>query len=169
MLTHRCNKRSQIIDDNIPEYRKKKFNNLLASLTDDIALQAPGEYLVDDAITVVRVVLDDERRGLRVLLAVPVQYVQGGDEELVRILLLVSGEMARMCPDEVEQFMEDQRRLVARVELLEKTRDLADEAAVWLRAVMPIGQKVVAQQRRVDQRLDYAVHETSTAQVYQTT
>lgn len=53
--------------------------------------------------------------------------------------------------------------------LLEELGHLAHEARVALHlALVPVGQEEVAQQRRVRQRLDDAVHEAGVAQVDQT-
>lgn len=58
-----------------------------------------------------------------------VQNIEGCYEELMGILLLVARQVSGVGPDEVQQLVEDQRRLVAAVELLEQPGDLTDEAA----------------------------------------
>ena len=50
-------------------------------------------------------------------LAVSVQDVECGDEELVRVLLFIPGQMARVGPHQVQQFEWDVRRTQTRVEL----------------------------------------------------
>lgn len=49
--------------------------------------------------------------------AVPVQYVQRGDEELVSILLLITREVTCVGPHQVQQPEGNVGRTVARVEL----------------------------------------------------
>lgn len=87
-----------------------------AGSADDVTLQAPREYLINDAVATSVFFLF---RIFNAVHAVPVQHVQRGDEELVRVLLLVAREVARVRPDEVQQAVQRQRRLGARVELLE--------------------------------------------------
>lgn len=58
------------------------------------------------------------RAGARRTFAVPVQDVQGGDEELVRVLLLVPRQVPRVSPHQVQQLVRDVRGAVPRVELL---------------------------------------------------
>ena len=50
-------------------------------------------------------------------LAVAVQDIKGRYEELVGVLLLVPGQVSGVGPDEVEKFVEDQRRFITTVEL----------------------------------------------------
>lgn len=97
------------------------------------------------------------------------QHVEGGGEELVGVLLLVAGHTSDVLPHQVEQLVEAEGRLVARVELLKEIGDLADEAAGRLGAVVPVGEEVVTEQGRVDQGLHDAVHEARAAEVYQAT
>jgi len=56
--------------------------------------------------------------GRRRTFAVPVQDVQGGDEELVRVLLLVPRQVPRVSPHQVQQLVGDVGGAVPRVELL---------------------------------------------------
>ena len=48
------------------------------------------------------------------------EHIEGCDEELVRVLLLVAGEMSGVRPDEVQQAVGRVRRAHARVELHNK-------------------------------------------------
>lgn len=65
------------------------------------------------------------RAGLQVhTFAVPVQDVQGCDEELVGILLLVACEVPGVSPHQVQQLVRDVGRPVPRVKLL---REKANE------------------------------------------
>lgn len=47
------------------------------------------------------------------------QYIKRGNEELMGVLLLIAGEVARVGPNEMEKSVQGQRRLVAGVKLLE--------------------------------------------------
>jgi len=70
-----------------------------AGLTHHVRLQAPREDAVDDAAAGGAALAVHWLRAL----AVAVHDVQRGDEELVRVLLLVAGQVARVRPDEVQQ------------------------------------------------------------------
>ena len=50
----------------------------------------------------------------------PVQEVQGSDEELMGILLLVTSKMMGMGPDHVEKLVRGKGGFVSRIELLEE-------------------------------------------------
>lgn len=50
-----------------------------------------------------------------------VQDIQGSDEELVRVLLLVPRQVPRMSPHQVQQLVGDVGGAVPRVELLPET------------------------------------------------
>ena len=50
----------------------------------------------------------------------PVQEVQGSDEELVGVLLLVTSKMMSMGPDHVEELVRGKGGFVSRIELLEE-------------------------------------------------
>lgn len=111
----------------------------------------------------VRIILDQNRCSL----AMSVQHVEGGYEEFVSILLLVTRQMSRVRPYQVEQLVESQGCLTARVELLKEVRHLANQATGWLRTVMPISEEVIAQQRGMYQRLYDAVHKTGAPKIDQ--
>ena len=51
---------------------------------------------------------------------VAVEQVQSGDEKLVSVLLLVAGQVVSVLPSHVEQQVRHQRRLGARIKLLEQ-------------------------------------------------
>lgn len=93
-------------------------------------MQAPGEDLVNDAVTVVwivgflAIVVDS------VSFAVPMQYIQCCNEELMGILLLVACEVTCMSPHQVQQPEWNVGRTVARVELLKKLRHLTHQTGV---------------------------------------
>lgn len=82
----------------------------------------------------VRVIFDEYRSGL----AVPVEHVKGGYEEFVSVLLLVSRQVPRVGPYQMQQLMKRQRSLAARVKLLKEMRDFANETTARLRAVMTV-------------------------------
>ena len=101
---------------------------------------------------------------------VAVKQVQGGDEELVRVLLLVPGEVVRVGPDHVQQLVGREGGALATEEVLEQLRDLAHNARV-LRGCLthvPVREEVVPQLRGVDQHLHDAAHEARVAQIDQT-
>lgn len=103
------------IQRNIPKGIKGGGHSV-AGLTHHIALQHAREDLVDDAIALAIAMraaraagIGTAAAGTRTIAlalvlrlgfdAVPMQHIQGGDEELVRILLLVAGEVLGMVPD----------------------------------------------------------------------
>lgn len=96
--------------------------NVLASLTDNIALKAPSKYLIDDTFAVMRVVSDQYRSGF----AVSVKDVQCSDEEFMGVLLLITRQMFDMGPNQMEKFVKRQRGFVAGIELLEQVGYFAD-------------------------------------------
>ena len=61
---------------------------------------------------------------------VAVEQVQGGNEELVCVLLLVPGEVVGVGPDHVQQLVRREGRALATEEVLEQLRDLAHNARV---------------------------------------
>ena len=63
---------------------------------------------------------------------VAVKQVQGGDEELVRVLLLVPGEVVGVGPDHVQQLVGAEGVPVCTEKLLEELGDLTDDAGVLL-------------------------------------
>jgi len=87
----------------------------VAGLAHHVALQHPSEDLIDDAITLSIAVRAARAAGisaasrtravalalvLRLCLhTMPMQHIQGGDEELVCILLLVACQVLGMVPD----------------------------------------------------------------------
>lgn len=80
-------------------------------------MEFAGEQAVNDAFALPR------RRfasvgvqGLRVL----VQDVEGGDEELVRVVLLVAGQVLGVLPDQVQHAARDEGLAVPVVELLNR-------------------------------------------------
>ena len=85
----------------------------------------------------------------------PVQEVQGSDEELMGILLLVTSKMMSMGPDHVEELVRGKGGFVSRIELLEELWNLAHDALILLgcQAKMSIREEVIAEQRRVCQHL----------------
>ena len=60
------------------------------------------------------------------------KQVQGSDEELVSVLLLVPGQVMGVGPDHVEQLVRREGVPVGTEELLEELRDLTDDAGVLL-------------------------------------
>lgn len=170
------------IERDVPE-RIDGGRDAVARLADDVRLQSPGEDLIDDAGAVHRIWVVRRRRRrqrrcqftlLPVLiqfrvLAVSVQHVQRGNEELLGVLLLVARQMARMVPDQMEQTMQRQWHRHARIELLEQTADLADQTLGRQlgAALVAFGQEVVAQQWRMDERLHDAVHEAGGAEIHE--
>ena len=86
---------------------------LIFYLTDDVGLQLPREDRVHDAVAIGEV-------DLRPVDEVPVQEVQRGDEELVRVLLLVARQVVRMRPRHVQEDVRDERGLGAGVKLLRR-------------------------------------------------
>ena len=101
---------------------------------------------------------------------VAVEQVQGGDEELVRVLLLVPGEVVGVGPDHVQQLVRREGRALATEEVLEQLRDLAHNARVLRGRLthVPVREEVVPELRGVDQHLHDAAHEARVAQVDQT-
>jgi len=135
-----------------------------AALADHVGLQAAREDAVYDARARPAALAVLRLRALRV----PVQHVQRGDEELVRVLLLVAGQVARVRPDEVQQRLQQQGRLRAAVELLKQSRNLAHEAqrrVVVEVAHMLLREEEVSQQRGVCESLHDAAHEARVPQV----
>lgn len=102
------------VQRNVPK-RIVRGGHSVAGLAHHIALQHAREDLVNDAITLAVAMRTARVAGigstsraravalafvLRLCLhAVPMQHVQSGDEELVRILLLVAGQVLRMVPN----------------------------------------------------------------------
>jgi len=54
--------------------------------------------------------------------------VQSGDEKFMSVLLLVSGQMARVRPYEMEEAVRDVGSSHAGIKLLEESRHLTDQA-----------------------------------------
>lgn len=100
-------------------------------------------------------------------LAVAVQHVQRGDEELVRVLLFVPGQVTGVVPDQMQESVQRKGATVAVVELLEQFGHLADQTSLrcFNATLVAFGQKVVPEEWRVDERLHNAVHKASGAQV----
>lgn len=84
----------------------------LTGPADDVGLEAPREDAVYDAAAVVGVVGGEGGAG------VLVEDVEGGDEELVGVLLLVAGEVPRLRPHQVQHPVGDVRSPLAPVKLL---------------------------------------------------
>lgn len=76
----------------------------MAHLAGDVRLQPSCENLVYDTVAVVGVV---GLLSVIVTFAVPVQDIQGCDEELVCVLLLVACQVPGVSPHEVQQFVWD--------------------------------------------------------------
>ena len=95
------------------------------------------------------------RDNARLVDQMPVQEVQGSDEELMGILLLVTSKMMGMGPDHVEELVRGKGGFVSRIELLEELWNLAHDALILLgcQAKMSIREEVIAEQRRVCQHL----------------
>ena len=101
---------------------------------------------------------------------VAVEQVEGRDEELVGVLLLVPGEVVGVGPDHVQQLVGREGGALAAEKVLEQLRDLAHDARI-LRVCLthvPVREEVVPQLRGVDQHLHDAAHEAGVAQVDQT-
>jgi len=60
--------------------------DVLASLTNNIALKAPSKYLVNDTFAVMRVIFDQYRSSF----TVSMEDIQCSNEEFVGILLLIT-------------------------------------------------------------------------------
>ena len=60
------------------------------------------------------------------------KQVQGSDEELVSVLLLVPGQVVGVGPDHVEQLVWREGVPVGAEKLLEELRDLTDDTGVLL-------------------------------------
>mmetsp|Transcript_10856 Transcript_10856/g.44451 ORF Transcript_10856/g.44451 Transcript_10856/m.44451 type:complete len:232 (-) Transcript_10856:172-867(-) len=97
--------------------------------------------------------------------------VEGGDEELMGVLLVVSGEVVGEVPDSIEDGRRRVGPLFAAEELCEEAVHLACQAVdalAWaLAARVEVGEEVVPQQRVVRERLEDAVHEAGVAQVHE--
>jgi hypothetical protein len=86
----------------------------LAVLASDVRLKPPSKRLVHDAAAVSRV-----EDGGRLTTGVMVEHVEGGDEELVSVLLLVAGQVAGVGPHEVKKLEGNVRSDLTGIELHE--------------------------------------------------
>jgi len=96
----------------------------LTYLTDNVTLKFPGEYCVHDAGT-----LGGLDAGF--VDQMSVQQVQGGDEELMSILLLITSKVMSMGPNHVEKFVRREWSFGISEEFLEKLRDFTNNAGVF--------------------------------------
>lgn len=115
-------------------------NNVLASLTNNIALKAPSKYLIDDTFAVMRVVFDQYWSSF----TMSMKDIQCSNEKFVGILLLVTCQVSDVGPNQMEKLVKRQWSLVARIELLEQMGYLANQTATRLRAVMTVSKEVVS-------------------------
>lgn len=69
--------------------------NVLASLTNNVALKTPCKYLINDAVTMMRVIFDQYWSSF----AVSVKNVQCRDEKFMSILLLITSQMSGVRPN----------------------------------------------------------------------
>lgn len=133
------------VEGDIPEW-VYCCRDTIARLTDYVRLKATCEYLVNDTLTILLMLIPHS-----IVIAVTMEDVQGGYEELVGILLLVAGKMASMSPYQVKQFIRYVRSGLARVEFLEYGGHFAYEACrrLGLGADVPVSKEVVSEQRSV--------------------
>ena len=163
LLCRVCGKNRQVQRD-VPE-RVNCCGHILARLADHIALKLTRKHGIHNAVAISRVHVRPSNEVL-------VEQIESGDEELVRILLLIACQMVCVCPGHVQQDMWDQGRFDARIELLEQTRELADNALLPLAFVVTtvgvsVGKEIVPEWNRVDQTLHNHTHETGIAKVNQ--
>lgn len=75
----------------------------------------------------------------------PVQDIQGCDQELVGVLLLVAGQVTGVSPHQVQETEGDVRRTVARVELGKRRcgggrrKQKVDECVGWVAQRFSVG------------------------------
>lgn len=93
--------------------------------------------------------------------------IQCSNEEFVCVLLLITRQMSDVRPNQMKEFVKSQRGLVARIKLLEQMGYLADQTAIWLRAVMTVSKKIISQQWCVNQCLYNAIHEAGFSKIDQ--
>lgn len=165
------------VQRNVPKWIDRR-GDTLTRLANNITLQSTGEYLIDDAIAFGRIRIEDDIFLVFVLvggrlgiLAMMVQNVECGNEEFVRVLLLVAGQMPCMIPNEMQQSMQRYWSFGTRIEFLEQTRYLAHQTFCrqFRRALVSLGNEIAMQQRGVNEGLEYAIHKARRAQVQQPT
>lgn len=100
------------IQGDVPEWING-CRDTLTHLTDNVTLKFPGEYCVHDAGT-----LGGLDAGF--VDQMSVQQVQGGDEELMGILLLITSKVMSMGPNHVEKFVRREWSFGISEEFLEK-------------------------------------------------
>jgi hypothetical protein len=84
------------------------------------------------------------------------QKIESRYEELMGVLLLISGQVAGILPNQNEQVVERYWRRLSRVELLKDVRYLAHHAVRQL-AVVSVCEEVIAENGTVDEHLNHCV------------
>lgn len=84
-------------DTNIVEKFRSIHNrifNSLARLANNITLQSPREYLINNTVAMMWIILNKNGGSF----TMSMKYIQSSNEELMSILLFITRQMSSVCP-----------------------------------------------------------------------